>query len=391
MPKTMKAALAALKGHWLELLVMMSLPMLIASVSVWLAESSGLLSLFILPLSLPLFYNAYKRIWRLVEGIPSPSYSFQVFDYQANPGVRGAFGILLPTIACSLLALFLETVLFESMGDAIAIAFGHSDTVAEFDQLLNANSSSSSYLTNIYDYMSSEEFMVAYSAAIIITVSLSMTISTLIFAFWAEGRRFSYVAMQRILPDADRNIPGPQSRFMGKVFTRGFWSRRMQDKVWIFLPNMVIFLVVVSATVAGFSFWQTPYPTMVSFFPIVLSAFSLVPGMIVSGAMDVTVADSLLDAMKQSADPVKVNSIYDIFNNEAYVHSREKSGQRPFQASPEGRGRFYVSTIDNSGSEPSKGKPNASEDDGLKGNYGFIDLGKGSDEKSKDGNDKENK
>lgn len=392
-PVNIKRSLSALRGHWVELLTLMVLPVLMAATAVSLGNITGYVSLILLPITIPFFYNAYNRIWSLTANIPSKSYQFSTAPYRLGKGSRGAFGIMLPTVVCALVVDILMLLVFYAFGEPLMRAFGHSESINTMGSLFGEWSGNPSDATwnALQNYLMSDDFVLATSGATIVVTGIAFTIGFTLFILWAEGRRFAYVALQRILPDADKNILGIQARMMGKTFTRGLWSTRISQRLKVALPGYLLVLLTYAGAVAGFSFWETTSAPLVSALPIIIAAFPLIPVMIVNAAMDVPLADAAMERMHANATPEQRSSLASIFSDPSYVHSPTRVGQKLFQGYGQPHaGDYHVEYDATSFGESSSGDQKSdkeAEDDQSRG-YGFLDLGDGNKDEKEDKKDK---
>lgn len=323
-----KNSFAKLKGHFAKATLLMLLPTALTAVLMLIGPITEYFSLLFFPLIIPFYYNAFKFVWDVCNN--NFSYDKKYFSYgtyMKNLGVRGCFGVLPPLLYAMLfysafLTLFSSTTLIP-----LIRIFSTEEFVSQFTEQLNLYNNSND-LTGFIEFLNAngEEL----TGALTIIVNLSLFIALIIFVVIFNKPRLNYVLIQKVLPDADKNILGSQGRQMGRALLAPYFSKYLS---YTFLPNLLLWgtnLLIFIGTSIGFSFAKNQAYYLTAGLPGVIFTLLSTPILVINGAMDISLADEFIPMIFNSLTEGEKNMFIASFYSPNYRHSKENEGKTPF-------------------------------------------------------------
>lgn len=323
-----KKSVNSLKGHFVKALLLMLLPVSLTAILMFLGPISEYFSLIFMPFIVPFYYNAFKFVWDVANENYSDETKYLSYGtYMKNLGVRGCFG-LLPPILYSLLFFSAFLTLFSSTSFFPFVRiFSGDDFANQLTEQLNLYYSTND-LTGLIEFLSNngEQMTGAFTAI----VNLSLFIALIIFVFIFNKPRLNYVLIQKVLPDANINIIGAQSRQMGRALLSQYFSKYLSRT---FLPNLLLwglnFIVLIGASI-GFCFIKNPVFYFTASIPGVIFTFLSTPLLVINGSMDVALADEFVPIIYNKLSEAEKNMFVASFYSPNYKHSKENENKTPF-------------------------------------------------------------
>lgn len=317
--------LAGLKGRFWSSLAVISVPIVLMALLLFLGPITSYLSLLLCPLVLPFLYNGYRNQWsaRDAKVLDDP---WTLKNYTERPGSRGCFGLLYPTILVVLLMDVINVILIGTCLFPLLRAFGYESIANELE--MAANDIDISTFVNKFMEPGVQS---ALSGPYTVIYGIGAFIGVAVWLMWTERARFSYVLMTRILPDCENNLSGTQIRAIGRTFMYGYYWKHVGLKAMIVGPFFAVGVLLYGGAIAGFSFISTSQPVIVGSLPIVIVGIIMIPAFLLDAASEVPVADTFMRSMKENSSQSMIDAVYGTFRNPVYRHTPEKAGQTPFQ------------------------------------------------------------
>lgn len=310
---------------FLKTMGIFAIPVLGLAILVVFGPVTEFISMLLTPLLVPFFYCAFRYVWSWSD-TDGPKFSLQPSNYTAHTGARGSLGFLVPTILSVVVYYAVLLILSASCFDSLMNLFGQSGTLALYNQLIAEGNQE-----GLYDFLTSSETALAMSQSFTLIYGVSTYAGLAVLCGMLEKNRFNFVLMNRILPDADNNLIGTQSRTLGKQFGIGLYFKRLGKKASFYFPSLGVITLVYAGSLTGFCFITTEYPQLLSAVPFAITVPFILLFVCMDSALDVPLADALMPDVVKRADARQIASVRNTFRNPEYTHTPARAGQVVFQ------------------------------------------------------------
>jgi len=328
----LKESLQRLKGHFWKACLLMLFPIFLTCLIFLLRTLTLSLSIFAISLAMPFFYGAFKYIWDVSNNeYKEGTKYFSFTNYIRNPGAKGCFGVLKPFIIGILVYSFISNLLSTFLLTPLLKMYAGQEFYQEFQTLIEqytntVGGSDELFQVTYFIFQNGDKF----NGPLTIILNIALFFAFLAFVILFNKPRFNYVLAQKIMPDADLNLIGAQSRLVGKlssnIVKKKYISARLPSMVIMWSINFLIFI----GTTIGFSFIKAKPFYLISAMPSVIFAFLSIPILVISGASDTVIADKLMNEIFESTDQRTMVTIFAMYYDKMYRHRPENANKLPF-------------------------------------------------------------
>ena len=313
---------------WLKTLGAFSIPMLFFGVLIAFGPITSFLSLILLPFAVPFFYNALRYVWSRAD-TDGEKFSLQPSNYLGHTGARGSLGFLTPSILGIIVYEILLIILIRSAIPSLLGTFGYPELAVQFEAAITGGDVAAfNNFTREHSRELSGPLMVIYGSCVYLLLILMVLL--------LENNRFSFVLMNRVLPDADNNLIGTQTRALGKQFGMGLYWKRIGLKGAVFIPSLLILTAIYAGALTGFCFIETSRPQLMGGIPALITVPFALLWLVVDSSLDVPLADALMSDVVKKCDARQISSVRNTFRNPEYTHTPSRAGQVVFQGKDTG-------------------------------------------------------
>lgn len=307
--------------NYLRLTATLLVPMLMISAILLLVPSTLSATVLLLPLVIPIFANTSQKIWYCTVGRNDKDINpFNYSRYYRNIGLNGYMGMGSVVVIAVIISNFLLLILFANAFEPTWSAFGYGELASQYHNIEDADAA-----LNFVEMYKQE-----MTGPVVLLSSCSLFVGLLISIINLSNSSQGYVVFQRLMPDADLNFYGAQSRKIGKTLLSPQIGFMLKSNWFLYVLYFSILTISYGGFTVLFSFIEVSHPELTAGLPAMFSILLTTPILTLLLASKVITADKMMSLISSQMEEGDINYLNTLLKDPAYKRSEFNRGQKLF-------------------------------------------------------------